>query len=162
MSQPAYRQRFRLVDGPARLDEPGLSDSFDLLVEALDDPHTVEAALAVIAYGAPKLVGVDWADVTETARGAVGLARVVPRVLNVAVDLRVARDDLAARGFGFAFVFVQLPDSADWKHYTLEGLDELTEDVFASAAGPVTFTVATGWLWSSRSVLIGFGENKRD
>ena len=159
MSRPPYRQRFHVVEGNAEIDDPALHDGFDLLVGAFDDPHTVEAALALLAFG-PKLVGVDWADVREAAGSGRGLAHVIPGVLNVAEDLEAARDDLSARSFGLGFLLVQLPESSDWL-YTLQGLDDLTGRLFASVHAPVVFTAASGWLWS-RSVLIGFGEDRRD
>ena len=160
MSRPFYRQRFHVVEGNAEIDDPGLHEGFDLLVGAFDDPHTVEAALALLAFG-PQLVGVDWADVRETAGSGRGLAHVIPGVLDVAEDLEAARDDLSARTFGLGFLLVQLPGPSDWPLYTLQGLDDLTGRLFASVHAPVAFTAASGWLWS-RSVLIGFGHERCD
>ncbi len=99
MIRPAYRQHFRVLDGSATLNEPGLQGGFAPLVGALDDPHSVEAALALVAF-VPLLVCVDWADVIRVSGGNAGLARVVPRVFGAAADLRTARDGLAAGGCG--------------------------------------------------------------
>jgi hypothetical protein len=81
-----------------------------------------------------KLVGVDCTDVREAAGSGRGLPHVIPGVLNVAEDLEASRDDLSARSFTLGFLLVQLPETSDWPLYTLQGLDDLTERLFASVS----------------------------
>ena len=149
--------RFHVGFGPGSARQAEAHDGFDLVVGALDELDAVEAALTLIASGAPMLVGVDWADVRQATAGAGGLARVVRGIFGVTAALEVARDELVNRGYGDSFLLVQLSSAADWPRYALEGLADLADSLFASVEGPVLYTSASGSAVGSCSVLIGFG-----
>lgn len=154
----SYRQRFCVLGGPGSLAEPRRERDFGLVVRAPNQPDEVEAALAYLAF-VPKAICVEWPDVVHLSRQGRsrgdGLAHVVDQVFDVEKPAIAARDDLLARGFGSAFLLLQLVAARDWKSYSLPALEALDLSLFGGLGCPSLFTVGHDY-WRSRTVLIGF------
>lgn len=148
-----YQQLYRVTNGHVPSRDPNLHSDFNVVIGAIEDPSTVEAALGLWVFGR-KLIGVNRTDGLETAGDGVGRARVVSRNTDLEHDLASMLADLIARGFGDGFVLLQMLSFRDGHQPTVQDLADIVQKVFAGVDGPVHYTMVPQWA-SDVIVLIG-------